>query len=195
MGDRVAVMNEGVLEQVGDPKTVYEAPANVFVAGSSGAPRWVSRRCARNAEMAGSCFRATVRRSSCRQCRDARHATRGDRRRPTRAHGLWHDGSGLVGPIEGRAAYVEMLGRENFIGVESAGDTHFTVHAELDSHVREGEFVRFGLERGRSTSSTRRRTRPSRACDASCGSARPPPCGSAPQLRIGVLEVYADGSG
>ena len=75
---------------------------------------------------------------------------------------LWHDGSGLVGPIEGRAAYVEMLGRENFIGVESAGDTHFTVHAEPDSHVREGEPVRFGLERGRSTSSTRRRTRPSR---------------------------------
>jgi multiple sugar transport system ATP-binding protein len=68
--------------------------------------------------------------------------------RPEHTH-LWHDGSGLIGPIAGRAAYVEMLGRENFIGVETAGETHFTVHAEPDSHVREGEPVRFGLERGR----------------------------------------------
>ena len=38
MGDRVAVMNEGVLEQVGGPRTVYEQPANVFVAGFIGSP-------------------------------------------------------------------------------------------------------------------------------------------------------------
>ena len=38
MGDRVAVMNEGVLEQVGDTRTVYEHPANVFVAGFIGSP-------------------------------------------------------------------------------------------------------------------------------------------------------------
>src|SRR6266540_7058116 len=36
MGDRVAVMNEGVLEQVGDTRSVYEHPANVFVAGFIG---------------------------------------------------------------------------------------------------------------------------------------------------------------
>ena len=34
MGDRIAVMNQGRLEQVGTPAEVYEAPANVF-AGSS----------------------------------------------------------------------------------------------------------------------------------------------------------------
>ena len=38
MGDRVAVMNEGVLEQVGDTRTVYEHPANMFVAGFIGSP-------------------------------------------------------------------------------------------------------------------------------------------------------------
>ncbi len=38
MGDRVAVMSEGVLEQVGDTRTVYEHPANVFVAGFIGSP-------------------------------------------------------------------------------------------------------------------------------------------------------------
>ena len=38
MGDRVAVMNEGVLEQVADTRTIYEQPANVFVAGFIGSP-------------------------------------------------------------------------------------------------------------------------------------------------------------
>ena len=38
MGDRVAVMNDGQLEQVGDTRTVYEHPANVFVAGFIGSP-------------------------------------------------------------------------------------------------------------------------------------------------------------
>ncbi|HWE58615.1 MAG TPA: sn-glycerol-3-phosphate ABC transporter ATP-binding protein UgpC [Solirubrobacteraceae bacterium] len=38
MGDRVAVMRSGVLQQVADPQTLYDAPANVFVAGFIGTP-------------------------------------------------------------------------------------------------------------------------------------------------------------
>ncbi len=38
MGDRIAVMNEGVLEQVGTPEELYEHPANVFVGGFIGSP-------------------------------------------------------------------------------------------------------------------------------------------------------------
>jgi multiple sugar transport system ATP-binding protein len=38
MGDRVAVMRGGVLQQVADPQTLYDAPANVFVAGFIGTP-------------------------------------------------------------------------------------------------------------------------------------------------------------
>jgi multiple sugar transport system ATP-binding protein len=38
MGDRIAVMREGVLQQVGTPKMLYEAPANRFVAGFIGSP-------------------------------------------------------------------------------------------------------------------------------------------------------------
>jgi spermidine/putrescine transport system ATP-binding protein len=36
MSDRIAVMNEGVVEQVADPETVYERPATTFVAGFIG---------------------------------------------------------------------------------------------------------------------------------------------------------------
>jgi multiple sugar transport system ATP-binding protein len=38
MGDRIAVMNVGVLQQVGTPEELYEDPANTFVAGFIGSP-------------------------------------------------------------------------------------------------------------------------------------------------------------
>ena len=38
LGDRVAVMNQGKLEQVADPLTLYHQPANLFVAGFIGWP-------------------------------------------------------------------------------------------------------------------------------------------------------------
>src|SRR3954451_6510003 len=38
MGDRIAVMNDGVLEQVGTPEELYERPANPFVGGFIGSP-------------------------------------------------------------------------------------------------------------------------------------------------------------
>src|SRR3954449_3021347 len=38
MGDRIAVMNHGLLEQVGTPEELYERPANRFVAGFIGSP-------------------------------------------------------------------------------------------------------------------------------------------------------------
>jgi multiple sugar transport system ATP-binding protein len=38
MGDRVAVLKDGVLMQVGKPRELYDAPRNVFVAGFIGSP-------------------------------------------------------------------------------------------------------------------------------------------------------------
>src|SRR5271167_2470688 len=38
MGDRIAVLKDGVLQQIGTPRDLYEAPANVFVAGFIGSP-------------------------------------------------------------------------------------------------------------------------------------------------------------
>src|SRR5438094_1752753 len=39
MGDRIAVMNNGRLQQVDAPETLYDSPANIFVAGFIGSPR------------------------------------------------------------------------------------------------------------------------------------------------------------
>ncbi|HET9723936.1 MAG TPA: ABC transporter ATP-binding protein [Actinomycetota bacterium] len=150
MGDRVAVMSEGVLEQVGDARTVYDAPANVFVAGFIGSPAMsfatmrseqrseglVLQRGATRIETASSVPRPSV----------PAEVIVGVR--PEHAR-LWRDDPGLIGPIEGRVAYVEMLGRETFIGIEAAEDATFTVHAQPDADVAQGDHVRFGLERGR----------------------------------------------
>ena len=38
MGDRIAIMNDGVLQQVGPPQEVYERPTNLFVARFIGTP-------------------------------------------------------------------------------------------------------------------------------------------------------------
>jgi len=38
MGDRVAVLKDGLLQQVDTPRNLYEKPANVFVAGFIGSP-------------------------------------------------------------------------------------------------------------------------------------------------------------
>jgi multiple sugar transport system ATP-binding protein len=38
MGDRIAVLKDGVLQQVGTPRDLYERPNNVFVAGFIGSP-------------------------------------------------------------------------------------------------------------------------------------------------------------
>ncbi len=38
MGDRVAVLKDGLLQQVGTPREMYDRPSNVFVAGFIGSP-------------------------------------------------------------------------------------------------------------------------------------------------------------
>src|SRR5947209_1196668 len=38
MGDRVAVLKDGILQQVDSPRNMYDRPANLFVAGFIGSP-------------------------------------------------------------------------------------------------------------------------------------------------------------
>ncbi|GAK54484.1 sugar ABC transporter, ATP-binding protein [Candidatus Moduliflexus flocculans] len=38
LGDRLVLMKDGVIQQIGDPRTMYNRPANLFVAGFIGSP-------------------------------------------------------------------------------------------------------------------------------------------------------------
>jgi ABC-type sugar transport system ATPase subunit len=118
MGDRIAVMNEGRLEQVGTPGELYDRPANLFVAGFIGSP--------------GMSFAPAGRLGL-----EPGDATVGVRPEFAR---LWQDG--LHGPFEGEVEYVEALGRETFLGV---GGMVVLVEGRVAPQV--GERVRYGLIR------------------------------------------------
>ena len=39
LGDRIVIMKDGVIQQIGTPQTVYDNPVNLFVAGFIGVPQ------------------------------------------------------------------------------------------------------------------------------------------------------------
>jgi ABC-type sugar transport system ATPase subunit len=116
MGDRIAVMNEGRLEQVGTPAEVYDHPANTFVAGFIGSP--------------GMSFASAERFGL-----DPAGATVGVRPEFAR---LWQEG--LIGPFEGQVEYVEALGRETFLGLDG-----IVLQVDGRAVAQVGDKVRYGL--------------------------------------------------
>ncbi|MBI1840304.1 MAG: TOBE domain-containing protein [Verrucomicrobia bacterium] len=125
LGDRIAVMKDGRLQQVDDPVAIYRNPANRFVASFMGSPpmnffngqvargeaggHWFAQR----AEGGGSGFRFPAPASF----------------EPGRALvlGLRPEHIGVepipgATPIEGRVELVEMMGAETFLHLSCAGE-------------------------------------------------------------------------
>ena len=138
MGDRIAVMNGGRLEQAGTPEELYERPANRFVAGFIGSPAmsFAAVR-AEDGELKGEGFRIPSPLTPA-----AGELDLGVRPEHVRT---WRDDAGLIGPIDGTVAYVEALGRETFLGVDVAGGDQFVVCVEGRASEQPGDRVRFGI--------------------------------------------------
>jgi ABC-type sugar transport system ATPase subunit len=124
MGDRIAVMNHGNLEQVGTPEELYERPANRFVASFIGSPSMSFFSLGEidvplNGHKPGVIVGV----------------------RPEHAR-VWRDG--LAGPIRGKVAFVEALGRETFIGVD-VGSSRLVVFEEGRATRDVGDELEFGL--------------------------------------------------
>jgi ABC-type sugar transport system ATPase subunit len=115
LGDRIAVMNDGALEQVGTPEELYERPANVFVGGFIGSPP-MSFLPAEDGAVVG---------------------VRPEHVRP------WAEG--LVGPVDGRVAFVEALGRETLVGVDTEPGTRLVAAMEGRAAYAVGDPIRLGL--------------------------------------------------
>jgi ABC-type sugar transport system ATPase subunit len=145
MGDRIAVMNDGVLEQVGTPEELYERPANRFVAGFIGSPAMSFFDAAAAGEDGGVRLRGDAVELHLPDTAGLPAAvTVGVRPEAAR---LWDGRSGIVGPLRGTVAYVEALGRETFIGVDAAG-SRLAVHQEGRTQLQPGDAVEFGLVPG-----------------------------------------------
>jgi ABC-type sugar transport system ATPase subunit len=116
LGDRVAVMNEATLEQVGTPEQLYEEPVNVFVGGFIGSPAMSILPWEGGSVLLG---------------------VRPEHVRP------WEDG--LLGPLDGRVAYVEALGRETLVGVDTDTGSRIVTVLPGRARLEVGEPLRLGL--------------------------------------------------
>lgn len=145
MGDRIAVMNDSRLEQVGDPETLYESPANRFVAGFIGSPameftEFSSQRSNGKVEFR----RGLLGLSAPAGIETPVNVVAGVR--PEHAC-LWNSERDLFGPLSGEVEFVESMGRETFIGI-GCGEAQFTVRCEGRHAASIGERVEFGVRRG-----------------------------------------------
>jgi ABC-type sugar transport system ATPase subunit len=142
MGDRIAVMNDGMIEQVGTPEELYERPANRFVAGFIGSPAMSFFDAAATSDgnggvrlRAGDAVDVVVPRVGGLPG-SVTVGVRPEHARP------WREG--LAGPLRGRVLFVEALGRETFVGVD-VGGARLVVFEEGRATRDVGHEVEFGL--------------------------------------------------
>jgi multiple sugar transport system ATP-binding protein len=134
LADRIVVLRDGKIEQVGTPLALYNRPANVFVAGFIGSPRM-------------NFFPAEVLRQSA-----------GSLLLPANAHTVGlrpeHVLLGEAGPLEYRVQQVEQMGstsllRGTLAGNNSASATlspaHFEVVSNGQTTVKAGQTVRLSM--------------------------------------------------
>ncbi len=144
MGDRIAVMSDGLLSQVGTPDELYEHPANRFVAGFIGSPAMSffdadASSVGGGTRLQGTDIDLTVPLEMERRGK----VVVGVRPESARA---W-DGSssaGLIGPVHGTVAFVEALGRETFIGVD-VGPSRIVIYEEGRSARLPADPISFGV--------------------------------------------------
>jgi ABC-type sugar transport system ATPase subunit len=129
LADRIVILNQGLIEQVGTPEEVYDHPASTFVAAFIGAPPM-------NLLPATALPADRLPRTE-RSPQDLLVGVRPE-------HLLWHDGASAP-LIEGRASVVEPLGSDTLVSLDVAGAS---VIARLPPRIvrRAGEAVRLTVD-------------------------------------------------
>jgi multiple sugar transport system ATP-binding protein len=140
MGQRIAVMSMGLLQQVGTPQELYDHPRNRFVAGFIGSPamNFMELPVGEGAASVGNdgvsfgipqVFREAVRGSGERVVAGFRPE-----------HLELGDVAGEVGTVQGTADVVEYLGNEELLHV-SVGDADIVAIVDSSHRVRPGDVV------------------------------------------------------
>jgi multiple sugar transport system ATP-binding protein len=154
MGHRIAVMSEGVLQQIGTPQEVYRRPANVFVATFLGAPpmNLISGRL----EADGSAWRFLGQNIDVPLTAEAvgtpapEHKVErtGEVRFGLRPEHFRVGPPGQAGGISGRVEFLEPVGSDLFLTVE-AGGTLIQVRTDPDAPLKPGDNVSLLFDAGR----------------------------------------------
>ena len=145
MGDRIAVMNEGLLQQLDTPESLHERPANLFVAGFIGSPSM-------------NFFQATVAGAAGQVVADAgffKAPLSGKAAesvgkdvilgvRPEDISDLVHARQDGQLPVEARVDVVEFLGNELQL-ILAADSQTFVARVGTDTQTRPGQTLRVGF--------------------------------------------------
>ena len=117
MGDRVAVMRDGILQQVDTPQHIYDMPANIFVASFVGSPPMNFFEATVDADGTRLRFGETALELGARSLREynGKRIAVGIRPEEVREASGW-DGA----RVRGRVVLVEALGAEQLIHIEIA---------------------------------------------------------------------------
>jgi multiple sugar transport system ATP-binding protein len=145
MADRIVVLREGVIEQVGTPLELYNHPANTFVAGFIGSPK-MNLLSAEVVEQTAGMVRLRIGEGSFLTLPS--HTGLAQSRTLTvgvRPEKFVQDDAGSV---SGVVAVVEHLGGETLCYVDIGPGTRLTVKLEAMSTVKVGEPARLALEPG-----------------------------------------------
>ena len=149
MGDRIAVMRDGILQQIDTPENLHARPGNIFVAGFIGSP-------AMNffpAKLAGSAaspvadagfFQAPL--AAGKGGAMGRDVVVGIRPEDIAA-GAIADQNGHL-PVQAKVDVVEFLGNEFQLHLSSAGQT-FVARVDTRTQTQPGDSIRVGFDRSK----------------------------------------------
>ena len=146
MGDRIAVMSEGVLQQLDTPENLHEKPVNVFVAGFIGSPAmnfFPAKSVGSDGQVAADAgfFRAPA--------RGADGAGPGKELilgvRPEDIHDLATTAPRDMLPVEAKVEVLEFLGNELQLELSAGGQT-FIARVTTETQTRPGATLRVGFD-------------------------------------------------
>ena len=151
MGDRIGVLNQGRLQQLGTPNEVYERPASLFVARFIGTPAMntlpVQSTAPGQVVWNGSVVELPPRFHAAWRQPAERPLVLGVRPEHIYLQGSrWAHGRGSSSTIKGKVDIVEMAGDQIFLELDVNG-TLLVVRAEPDLKLRRGDDVEFWFDR------------------------------------------------
>ena len=130
MGDRIVVMNDGLIQQVGSPLELYNKPANLFVAGFIGSPSMNFIPCRvveenSNLHVSTSGFRIQLPEDLAARVKsaDGNDLIFGVRPEDITKKGSGEAGARRSNPFSARVNVVETLGKETHLDITSGKDT------------------------------------------------------------------------
>ncbi len=147
LADKIVVLNEGNLEQVGSPLDLYHRPRNLFVAGFIGSPRmnFLEARCVAREDDALTVALAGEERLAIRCAANA--VQPGDRLTVgVRPEHVCEPDEAAVS-LRGAVDVVERLGTVSYVYATLADGAGFVASTAGTSRARAGEARAFGLDR------------------------------------------------